>query len=927
MLRTRSKLVSCLLVFVMLLSLVSSPLAALQAKAALDNDPVPGVTRADAVQTAYEYFRWSHHDEYNDIWAPTMDHFSDVSHDTLPERYLAIECALQQGIVEKTDAFRPNDNLTYDEALYLLSHAFGVDSSEIAAKLTAGYTGSAAIPAAEWNSLFAAMTTDYVSPVQALPIAADINGEDCFAPRRYVKFWTPTEGTKIYFQKTVSLDGYDDDFELDIENAKDDQPRNHASATYRDGVFTSAAIGQTQLYTVEDDGHIKEDYTSLQDVYVSYKVIAVDGNGKQSAVRTYHYHLHRPPNNGTGPESGYHTEKVLEANALGQGSPEVWQICRDAESLRAMAWYIKGQDSGIVFDALQQKQGSDGGWSMKIAVDNIADGQPYVLVVGHVHPDHAAQTSYFADAGIPIYVNERGWGSIGGYLGQNATAKQSLIRNIDMGDQLSVGGATFDVYALPGHTDDLVILADRIHGMVFATDIYGCTRAGSADNVSVSGIAADLLLTLAMQLRTEYEALGTPVQVVFTGHDELPLDRDILTNFELALQNIIDYGNAAFTPTLRGGNNGFHAPTSLVGDMWKDYKNWSSLQTGNLSNGNAVYMKYTEEDAAINAGIDYQDAGNKAANYSNETHSYDTSGEKYKTYSVLSNAVVTGGDLVGVELVFKSAKSYTWLGERRTAPCAFPDMFNPWHYAYDIAILDESANISLDLTPMSTKASITACTLDGEPIDSLQNLAVKVGSEIGVTVTAQDGVTTSTYTFTVANPKGAEIEVNGVSGSGVNTIGVEINVNAVSDLGAALLALSYDDSLILKEVRGVDWTEGDLNLVINEDIAAGETKTITLIFDKATDKVNPAVTVKLLAATDGIVDYAAGTVVSGAGFLGGDADEDGAVSIKDLVRLRNYIGANGEGVTVGGGADINGDGSVNGLDLTALHRYFATTAF
>lgn len=877
------------------------------------------VSRESAVQDIYDYFNWSHKDEYNDIWAPVMDHFDDVTSDSYPDTYLAIECALQQGIVPKTELFRPEDSLTFSEALYMLTAAFGVTEEQVEAGFPENWTRNRAMTETEWANVLEYLEGSFVSPVQALPIASDINGGDFIAPRRYLKFWTPTEGTTIYFRKTFSTEGYNDDFEIDLTDVRDDQPGNHASNK-------TAAVEHTQIYTVEDDGHIKEDY-STEHMYVSYKVMAVDAAGNKSAVRTYHYHLHRPPVNGTGPESGYHVEKVVEANALGQGSPEVWQICRDAENLRAMAWYIKGQDSGIVFDALQQKQGSDGGWAMKDAVDKIADGQPYTVIIGHVHPDHAAQASYFADAGMPIYVNERGWGSIGGYLGQNSTAKQSLIRNIDVGDQFDVGGALFDVYALPGHTDDLVILADRTHGMVFATDIYGCTRAGSADNVSVSGIAADLLLTLAIQLREDYERLGNPVQMVFTGHDELALDRSVLVNFEQALQNIIDYGNAAFTPTLRGGNNGFHAPTSMVGDMWKDYKNWLSLQTGNLSNGSAVYMKYTEEDAAINANLDYQDAGKAAGNYSNVTHSYDTSGTKYMTYSVLGNVEVTGGQFVGVELTFKSAKSYNWLGERRTAPCAFPDMFNPWHYAYDIAITEPTGVISIDAPTLSSKAEITACTLDGEPISSLKNLAVKVGSEIKVTVTAQDGVTTSTYTFTVTNPKGAEIEVNGVGGVGVNTVGVEISVKAVNDLGAALLGLEYDDSLVLKEVQGVDWTEGDINLVINEDIAAGETKTITLLFDMASAKVNPDVTVKLLAATDGVVDYSAGASASGAGFLGGDADGDGAVSIRDLVRLRNYIGTNGDGVTAGGGADINGDGAVDGLDLTALHRYFATTPF
>ena len=733
------------------------------------------VTRESAVQDIYDYFNWSHHDEYNDIWAPVMDHFTDVSHDSHPESYLAIECALQQGIVPKTDEFRPDDSLTFAEALSMLTAAFGVTEEEVQTGFPANWTRNRAITEAEWAAVLAHMKNDFVSPVQALPIAADINGEDSFAPRRYVKFWTPTEDTTIYFRKTFSTEGYNDDFEIDLTDVRDDQPSNHASNK-------TAAVDHTQIYTIEDDGHIKEDY-SVEHMYVSYKVMAVDANGKQSAVRTYHYHLHRPSNTGTEPENGYHIEKVLEADALGQGSPEVWQICRDAESLRAMAWYIKGSESGILMDALQQHAyTADGGWSLKDAADSVADGQPYVLVVGHAHPDHAAQAAYFVNAGIPVYANERGFSSLRSYVddtqnprggkytykngSRDATGylNEALIRNIEVGDQLSTGTAKFDVYALPGHLDGLVILAERQFGMVFATDLYGCTRAGSADNVAVNGVAADLLLTMAQQVRTAYEEKGAEVKVVFTGHDELPLDRSVLVNFEQALQNIIDNGNAAFTPTLRGGNNGFHAPTSLIGDMWKDYKDWISLQTGNLSTSANTYMKLTEKDAELNANIDYQDAGNKAGDYSNETHSYNTDGEKYKTYSVLSNVVVTGGELEGVDIVYKAPTTITWANESREVPFAFHNMFNPWHYDYNVKIENASATVSLDLTTMSTKAKVTEMTLDGKTVASLQNLKVKPGSVIGVKTLAQDGVTASTYTFTVTR------ETNPALLSGIKSI-------------------------------------------------------------------------------------------------------------------------------------------------------------
>ena len=174
---------------------------------------------------------------------------------------------------------------------------------------------------------------------------------------------------------------------------------------------------------------------------------------------------------------------------------------------------------------------------------------------------------------------------------------------------------------------------------------------------------------------------------------------------------------------------------------------------------------------------------------------------------------------------------------------------------------------------------------------------------------------------------GVSVQVRGASGAGVNTVGVELNIKALQDLGAVVLGMEYADGMTLKEVVGADWQAGDINLVLNRDIDAGESETVTLIFDAAGAVAAPDVTILVRAAAgQDEHDYAAGAVFSGAGFLCGDANADGRVSAGDLVRLRNYIGMDGEGVTVGHGADVNGDGTVNGVDLTALNRWFATAA-
>ena len=716
----------------MMLSMCSGALAA-EPKASDAN-----VGRADAAEKIYEYFDWSHRDEYNDIWAPDMVHFADVAEGS--DNWMAIECLLQQDVVDETKNFRPTEDLTYGEAIDMLSRAFGVAKADVAALMTEGYDEKAAISTDAWNAAFKAMTENYVSPVQALPIA----NSEAIAPRRYIKLWTPTEGATIYVSKSVSLKGYYEDFDLDIENAVENVNGWSTASFDSDGNKVddlTYVTKPTQIYTVDEDGYIKEDYGNYSDTYVTYKVVAVDAEGNQSAVKTYKWHLQRPINDTFSDEARDYQHTLIRKGTA--TSPTVYQICRDAETLRPMAWYVEGSEGGIVVDALFTSVSTQ--WNLKEYVDTFAT-KPYVLVVGHAHPDHDMQIANFLAAGIPTYCNDRGWQSLstagmGPALLPDAK-DQAKVLNIDEGDSFDLGNCTFDVYALPGHHDSLVMLADRANGLVFATDIYGCTRAGSADNVNISGIPADLLLSLAQQTHADYEREGVLVEEVYTGHDELPLDHNVLDNFEAALQQVIDNGDAATTYTLRGGNNKMYSRTTMVGDMWKDGTNWLSLQltglkgdeSAYLSDGNATYMNSTAADTAINSSINYN---------------FVDGVQQYKTYSVLSNVEVEGGRLEGVDLTWKAPATITWAGEETTVNYTLHDKFNPWHYSYNIAIAGDEGTISIDATTMSTKAKITGITLDGKAQADLKDLAVAAGSVIKVEITAQDGKTTSAYTFTV----------------------------------------------------------------------------------------------------------------------------------------------------------------------------------
>lgn len=710
---------------------------ALREKAtAYNHEPVKGdFTRAKAAQDFYDYFGWSHRDEYNDIWSPEMVQFQDVS-STTPE-WMAIECVLQQGLVDKAENYRPSDVITYAEAVDMLARAYSVDAAAIKNASGLDLQDNDGLSSENWNTLFSSVKKSFVAPVQALPIANTNDG----APRRYVKLWTPEgeENTTIYFKKTVSTEGYDENIVLDINEAK---PYDYVAANKADKSLDATLY--TQIYTVNEDGYIKEDYSGNTDTYITYKTVSVNNSTHEvSAERIYKWHLHRPASDDI-TYGGYTAELIHEKTAT---SPAVYQICRDAESLRAMAWYIEGQSAGVVMDALQtnayNKDGTKNQWDLKEFVDKLAT-KPYSLVVGHAHPDHDAQAANFINAGIPTYCNDRNWSSLKSVLKcsieteEQNNARQAAVLNIDEGDSFDLGGCTLDVYTLPGHLDNLVILADRANGWVFSTDIYGCTRSGSADNVNVSGIPADLLLSLAQQNHSEYIAKGVKVSEVYTGHDEVPLTGTILDNFEKCLQNVIDYGDDATSYTLRGGNNKMYARTSMVGDVWKSGTDWLSLLLSGTKGDQTPYLSNAE------TALYMSDPANTGLNYN-----YVNGVQQVAKYSVLSNVEVSGGTFHGVDISWKNPTTIEWAGEK-DVPINYTlhDRFNPWYYNYTITA-DKGNVISINATTMATKAAVTRITLDGKQVNSLQNLSVKNGSVVTVTVTAPDQVTTSTYNFTV----------------------------------------------------------------------------------------------------------------------------------------------------------------------------------
>lgn len=655
------------------------------------------ITRAEFVARLVDFFQWPHPSEYNDIWKAPLKTFNDVKP---TDKYgKQIEVAYEAGIIgpDASGNFNPDGLITRQDAAIIFVKAFKIPETDevmfsdnatirpdaraavntlatlgyITAKRGTLFMPNDPITRSEVEEIFNKITSTRVAPVQALPPPNSV------APRRYIKLYCPTPGATIHFT--------------------------------RDGSMPTTS---SEIYTVESKGHINEMLSDdqLPERDVVYKAFAVKEGMVPSPVQTFTWHLYRPK------EADFGHSLIMEKTLT---SPAVYQIYNDAESVRAMAWYIEGQERGILFDALETRATVK---NLKEYIDKKIAQKPYSVVIGHTNVDHAAQVPSFLKAGVDVYINERGWAEISRAVVTDPN-DQAKIKNVDEGDVFHLGGCDLYVYALPGHSDSNIILQDKANGLVFSSDIYGCTRAGSADNVGVSGLPADLLLSFAQQTYSNFKKNGGRVVALFTGHDEYPLEDINLRLFEAALQQVIDNGEAGCSPTLRGNRDVPYSRTTIIGDMWRDGTRWIALKLKGVMGDNSEYLT------------------SSPINYNGK--------DGYRKYAVLSNIEIEGGELVGTTVEWKPETKLTWAGKEITVKNALPNKFDPWTYEYTIKVPKSRRSITIIPTTMSTR--VQSITLNGKNIGYQSRNVINVddGTVVTIKIVAPDGVTSSTYTFTV----------------------------------------------------------------------------------------------------------------------------------------------------------------------------------
>lgn len=739
-----------------------------------DDSPVgvlPGageLSRAQFVAQISDYMGWYHQSGYNDYWKVPVRTFADVKATDLYAK--EIENAYEENVIgpDASGNFNPQFIMTREDAAVIFAKAFFLpiptdnsalnkfsDASAIydpakpsvAALVAAGYMSgrtattfapTSAITAAEANAIIAAIEAKSAVVVQAMPkqaathltVLPDGAGSSAsappvddatykklladrnYAPRRFIRLTTPTPGATIYY----TTDGSD--------------PRTSSTRV----VFDVAATGHIQELVGERSGAKGPQPYRL----VMWKAVAVKNGVAVSPVRTFRWNLVRPW------QSVYGADLIEAGNfdpAQGAIKPKVTRLYSDYESVRAMAWLIEGPQSAVMLDALQTTWNSTDQTSGTL-YDKVKTltSKPLKLVVGHAHGDHYAQAQNFLGAGVPVYANSRGWSGLANVLATKDNIK--LVNNVEEGDQFDLGTTAaplkLDVYAAPGHENGLVILHDKVSGFVFATDYFGCTRMGTADNVGISGARIDWQLSNVMQVQSAMKRNGGKIVRLFTGHDESSLPGSQIDLVQQLMQNIVDEQEAANSPTLRSSDQP-RARTTIIGNMFTDLYSWAAINIGGtfgttpytyLSAPNAVYSSH--------ATIDY------------------TQPNAHLKYAVLGNIEVTGGTLVGTTLTWAGPNTQVTLPDGSLYPAAGPvpnslrNRFNPWVYDYRINVPSGTASITVTPIPLATK--VKQVTVNGNAVLPRTPVTVNVanGTVVTIVVTAPDGATTEKYTLTVA---------------------------------------------------------------------------------------------------------------------------------------------------------------------------------
>ncbi|MCL2589052.1 MAG: hypothetical protein FWD84_06550, partial [Oscillospiraceae bacterium] len=425
------------------------------------------------------------------------------------------------GVHVMANGFRPDEGLSRQDAAVMLARAWKLDVSNTT---NPGFADWASLAASADNSLAeiqGAIAALYNVGLFGTPVTGDFNGSAALTDTTWLTYMQDEVVAPVYFlprptwgyspRRNVLLYTANPAAEIYVSRNLNGALNTAPGGVMEPGpVVVDAASRYHEFHNTGNDGprgFLGYDIggTANDRQYPIIRAIAIDPSRTVSQVTGQEsrgeWNLWRPATD------DFQAERIFARNELGAGSPLVYRIFNRSDGVLAMSFYIEGTERAVVWDALNLNRANTFAGNhdnlRTFIVNELAS--PAIaanasaridLVLSHSDGDHVQQTWAFCGldafnvanniAGHSIFACRRMAAAVGG---------GTITDRVETGDQFDLGGgAVLTTHVFPGHGSNHIILHDAEFGLLFGSDILGCTRAGSADDVGISAMRADLFL-------------------------------------------------------------------------------------------------------------------------------------------------------------------------------------------------------------------------------------------------------------------------------------------------------------------------------------------------------------------------------------------------------------------------------------------------
>ena len=727
--------------------------------------------RGDFMIRLAKYFGWPHYnavmddgtdidDEGNILETERVRNFYDV---TGRNDYVKpIESALDMGILHAEspeDCFYPLSEMTREDAAVILVSAFKM--APIEGDFIAGFEDAGDIDPDCYQALntlvgrgfMRGRSNDTLNPKDGITdseariiienIDKRIVGPVWSMPvsnRKFVRvrpeWFTPTEGATVHWRTRGFNISHEQMIGLFIQDRGVGVTLSDEWGPWYDyvpGYSTDPMFGLNNNYDLPYD---KVSFC------VEVECYATKPGMEDSPVTRFIWKVERP---------AWHDFAFDKLHEGGENFPTVYRFF---DNFQAAAYYIEGSESGILYDGLMPTHTTT---TLYDRVKEIAT-KPFIFVLGHNHPDHNGTMPDCYLNGVECYTAERCGNKGAGfkketynkeYTSANVVIDETVegtyddVKTVGEGHVFDLGNCKFETVRLPGHEDAMLMLYDRENGLLFASDIYAVNRYWVADQFGATGVKQDLVLSLHQQLMDIYTRDGAAVRELYTGHNRIGMGGDYLTIWENCLQKFIDNGSDGVEDDRRGDG----AIVARDGNMYETM-NWTAFS----ESGKMILAEYRGTyDGKTFTRIEVDNRGTENplvdANFT----------RPLAEMATLSNIRFRDAELVGHDFNFKKGMEGTvnFMTGEVMDPMAvnadgelkyiIPNKFVPYEYEYEVKVPAGQTSVTFTPVSTSTRASLT---VNGQPHATRCPITVDAAAPAVIEVTAPDGKTKETYTFT-----------------------------------------------------------------------------------------------------------------------------------------------------------------------------------